>query len=46
MPLMPLFKLDEAAGIYKIDIINMNTLANDNLRQHIRNQGVEIVPGT
>jgi predicted nucleotidyltransferase len=34
--------LDEAAGIYKIDIIDMNDPLDDALRQRIEEQGVEI----
>ena len=34
--------LDEAAGIYKIDIIDMNDPLGDTLRQRIEEQGAEI----
>lgn len=34
--------LDEAAGIYKIDVIDMNGPLDDQLRQRIEEQGVEI----
>ena len=34
--------LDEAAGIYKIDVIDMNSPLDDKLRQRIEDQGVEI----
>ncbi len=34
--------LDEAAGIYKIDVIDMNGPLDDKLRRRIENQGVEI----
>lgn len=34
--------LDEASGIYKIDLVDMNSLHNEKLRQRIEQQGVEI----
>jgi len=34
--------LDEAAGIYKIDVINMNDLLDEKLRQKIEEQGVKL----
>ncbi|ADG81471.1 nucleotidyltransferase family protein [Thermincola potens] len=34
--------LDEAAGIYKIDVIDMNSAVDEELRQRIEEQGVEI----
>lgn len=34
--------LDEAAGIYKIDLVDMNSLHNEKLRRRIEQQGVEI----
>lgn len=34
--------LDEAAGIYKTNIINMNDLENETLREQIIEQGYEI----
>ncbi|NPV27265.1 MAG: nucleotidyltransferase domain-containing protein [Firmicutes bacterium] len=34
--------LDEAAGIYKIDIIDMNGPLDEKLRQRIEEQGVEV----
>jgi predicted nucleotidyltransferase len=34
--------LDEAAGIYKIDVIDMNHPLDDALRQRIEEQGVEV----
>lgn len=34
--------LDEAAGIYKIDVIDMNGPLDEKLRQRIAEQGVEI----
>lgn len=34
--------LDEAVGIYKIDVVDMNSLQNDSLRKRIEEQGVEI----
>lgn len=34
--------LDEAAGIYKIDVIDMNSPLDEKLRQRIEEQGVEI----
>ena len=36
------FDLDEAAGIYKIDVVAMNGLKNENLRKRIEDQGIEI----
>lgn len=38
--------LDEAAGIYKTNIIDMNEIDNETLLYQIREQGVEIYPGT
>ena len=34
--------LDEAAGIYKIDVVDMNGLKNESLRNRIEKQGIEI----
>lgn len=34
--------LDEASGIYKIDVVDMTSLSNEKLRQQIEEQGVEI----
>jgi len=34
--------LDEAAGIYKIDIVDINSTVDEKLRQRIKEQGVEI----
>lgn len=34
--------LDEAAGIYKIDVIDMNSSLDEKLRQRIEEQGVEV----
>lgn len=34
--------LDEAAGIYKINLVDMGSLENENLRCSIESQGVEI----
>lgn len=34
--------LDEASGIYKIDMVDMTSLSNEKLRQQIEEQGVEI----
>lgn len=34
--------LDEAAGIYKIDIVEMNKELNESLRRHIEEEGIEI----
>ncbi len=34
--------LDEAAGIYKIDVIDMNGPLDEKLRQRIEEQGIEI----
>ncbi|WP_427916565.1 hypothetical protein [Thermincola ferriacetica] len=36
--------LDEAAGIYKIDVIDMNSAVDEKLRQRIEEQGVEDIP--
>lgn len=36
--------LDEAAGIYQLDYINMNTLTDAKLRQVIETEGVQIYP--
>jgi predicted nucleotidyltransferase len=36
--------LDEAAGIYKLDFIDMSHLINEKLRQHIEEEGVQIYP--
>jgi len=33
--------LDEAAGIYKIDIVDINSTVDEKLRQRIKEQGVE-----
>ncbi|OEF99130.1 nucleotidyltransferase [Vulcanibacillus modesticaldus] len=35
-------ELDEAAGIYKIDIVDMNSPINEELRKRIEEQGIEI----
>lgn len=34
--------LEEAAGIYKIDVINMNTLTNEKLKKIIEKEGIKI----
>ncbi|MCR4442437.1 MAG: nucleotidyltransferase domain-containing protein [Peptococcaceae bacterium] len=34
--------LDEAAGIYKIDVIDMNGPLDEKLRQRIEEQGMEV----
>lgn len=34
--------LDETVGIYKIDVINMNSLTNKTLKKMIETEGVEI----
>ena len=34
--------LDEAAGIYKVDVIDMSNPLDDTLRQRIEEQGAEI----
>lgn len=34
--------LDEAVGIYKIDVIDMNSPLDEKLRQRIEEEGVEI----
>ncbi|MEA1962389.1 MAG: nucleotidyltransferase domain-containing protein [Bacillota bacterium] len=36
--------LDEAAGIYKLDFIDMTRLTNSKLRQHIEEEGIQIYP--
>lgn len=36
------FNLDEAAGIYKINLVDMDSLENEKLRCSIESQGVEI----
>ncbi|MGE5397686.1 MAG: nucleotidyltransferase family protein [Chitinophagales bacterium] len=36
------FALDEAAGIFKINIVSMLTLTNSDLRKSIEEQGLEI----
>jgi len=33
--------LDEAAGIYKIDVVDMNRLSNQSLRKRIEDEGIE-----
>ncbi|SHG46776.1 Predicted nucleotidyltransferase [Thermosyntropha lipolytica DSM 11003] len=34
--------LDEAVGIYKIDVIDMNSSLDENLRRVIEEQGIEV----
>lgn len=34
--------LDEAAGIYKLDIVEMNKELSESLRRHIEEEGIEI----
>lgn len=34
--------IEEAAGIYKVDVVDMNNLHNEKLRQRIEEQGLEI----
>jgi len=34
--------MDEAAGIYKIDLIDMKDIGNDALKENIEQQGIEI----
>ncbi|CEO89277.1 nucleotidyltransferase family protein [Syntrophaceticus schinkii] len=34
--------LDEAAGIYKIDVVDMNSNLDEKLRREIEEQGVEV----
>jgi len=34
--------LDEAAGIYKIDVVDMNSPLDERLRQKIEEQGLEL----
>ncbi len=34
--------LDEAAGIYKIDVVDMNRLSNQSLRKRIEDEGIEV----
>jgi hypothetical protein len=41
MPGKLLLKIDDAAGIYKIDVIDMLRLNNEPLRQRIEEEGVE-----
>ena len=36
--------LDEAVGIYKLDFIDMTSLTNTKLRQHIEEEGIQIYP--
>jgi predicted nucleotidyltransferase len=35
-------ELDKAAGIYKIDVVDMNSSLDEKLRQRIEEQGIEI----
>ena len=42
MPGELLLEIDDAAGIYKIDVIDMLRLNNEPLRQRIEEEGVEI----
>jgi predicted nucleotidyltransferase len=35
-------ELDEAAGIYKIDVVDLNSSLEEKLRKRIKEQGVEI----
>ena len=42
MPGGLLLEIDDAAGIYKIDVIDMLRLNNKTLRQRIEEEGVEI----
>ena len=42
MPGELLLDIDDAAGIYKIDVIDMLRLNNEPLRQRIEEEGVEI----
>jgi len=42
MPGELLLEIDDAAGIYKIDVIDMLRLNNKTLRQRIEEEGVEI----
>lgn len=42
MPGELLLEIDDAAGIYKIDVIDMLRLNNEPLRQRIEAEGVEI----
>lgn len=37
-----ILKIDEVAGIYKVDVIEMGILQNENLRKSIENEGVEL----
>ncbi|MFA5879809.1 MAG: nucleotidyltransferase domain-containing protein [Candidatus Margulisiibacteriota bacterium] len=37
--------LEEAVGIYKIDVVNMHTLTNEKLKKAIEKDGVEIYAG-
>ena len=38
-----ILKIDEAAGIYKVDVIDMGTLKNEDLRKSIENEGVTLM---
>ncbi len=42
MPIGLTLDLDEAVGIYKIDVVDMGRLSNLSLRQRIEDQGIEI----
>lgn len=37
-------EIDEIAGIYKVDIVDMYSLHNEKLRHNIEKDGVEIYP--
>ncbi|MDA8236243.1 MAG: nucleotidyltransferase domain-containing protein [Clostridia bacterium] len=36
------FNLDEAAGIYKINLVDMGSLENEKLIENIQREGIEI----
>jgi len=44
LPSLLFLELDEAAGIYQLDVIDVNHLTNVRLRQHIEEEGIQIYP--
>ena len=46
LPIALRLDLDKAAGIYKIDVVDMNSSLGEKLRQRIEEQGVEIYCST
>lgn len=42
LPAMLWLNLDKAAGIYKIDVVDMNSSLDEKLRQRIEEHGIEI----